>query len=174
MWVSVCCSNLEGSVVSAAAAAAAAAAVTLPDMSHMHCTHLISIGPCPPPPPITWAKPDSCPGLACPKPGAPPRLPNALPDGAPNAHPAPALPFPRPVFCVFCNRGTCREFCWVPYVFMFMDRRDCAWLPASSIPLSVAVSFVVWSKSRGASTKRFFLPRCRRRCGCISLAIVLG
>lgn len=81
------------------------------------------------------ANPDSCPGLAAPRPGAPPSPPKPPADGAPNAHPAPALPLPRPVFCVFCNRDACLEFCCAPYVFMLIDRSGCCWPP---VPLIVS------------------------------------
>jgi len=74
-------------------------------------THLISIGACEPPPPITCANPLSCVGLgpmpgaapsAAPAAAAPAKPPGALPPaellGNPNPHP---VPLPKPGFCVF-------------------------------------------------------------------------
>jgi hypothetical protein len=31
------------------------------------------------------------------------------------------LPLPKPVFCVFCNRGVCRAFCCTPKEFILKD-----------------------------------------------------
>jgi hypothetical protein len=92
--------------------------------SHIRCssrtssTHLISIGACAPPPPMTCANPLNCVGLgpspgaapsAAPAAAAPAKPPGAAPPaelfGSPNPHP---VPLPRPGFCVFWSRGVWR------------------------------------------------------------------
>lgn len=84
-------------------------------------THLMSIGPCCPPPPSTCAKPPSCVGLPLPNPGATPSPPpNAPVPGRPIPHPAPPKPLPSDVFCTFWTR-----FGWrgcAAKAFMFIGR----------------------------------------------------
>lgn len=91
---------------------------------HSVRTHLISIGPCPPP--MTCANPLNCAGRPIPAiappipapspPPSPPAPPPPPPKPPPPAFHPPPSPLPSALLAVFCNRGPGRVGCCVKFM----------------------------------------------------------